>query len=95
MLQEIHVFRNPMPPREHLVQVTLISTVIRLNLVYMFHQKLKRAVARLDHHNSRVKQSAIVSRSRDLRHPEQEIDVSQDQQICIYEDDFVVISELP
>ncbi|KAL6976358.1 hypothetical protein U1Q18_025145 [Sarracenia purpurea var. burkii] len=37
MFQEVHVFWNPMPPGEDLVQISLISVTVGLNLVDLIH----------------------------------------------------------
>ncbi|GER34150.1 RNA-directed RNA polymerase L [Striga asiatica] len=68
MLQEIHTLRNSVPPREDLVEVALIPTVVRLDLVYMVHQELERAFRRLNYHHARVEERGVVPRGRNLWH---------------------------
>ena len=95
VLQEVHVLGNSMPPREDLIQVALVSAIVGLDLVDVVHQKAERAVGRLDDHDAGVEERAVVPRGGNLRHPEEEIDVAEDEKVGVDEDDLVVLRELP
>jgi hypothetical protein len=61
----------------------------------MVHQQLECAVGRLYDHDTRVEECRIVARCSDLWHGEQEVNILQDEEVSIYEDDLVVVSQLP
>lgn len=61
----------------------------------MVHQQLECAVGRLYDHDTGVEERRVVASCSDLWHGEQEVDIPQDEEVGIYEDDLVVVSQLP
>lgn len=95
VLQEVHVLGDAVPPCENLIQVTLVSTIVRRDLVDVVHQQLERAVGRLYHHDTGVEECCVVASCSDLWHCEQEVNIPKDKEVSIDEDDLVVVSQLP
>lgn len=95
ILQEVHPPRQPVPPHEHLVKEPLVPSVVRNDVVSEAHQRAERAVRRLDHHDPRVEDSLVVPRGRDLREVEEDVEVSEYDDVGVDEDDLVVVGELP
>ena len=75
VLQEVHVLGDAVPPCENLVQVTLVSAIVRRDLVDVVHQQLERAVGRLYDHDTGVEERCIVASRGDLWHCEQEVNI--------------------
>ncbi|THU59631.1 hypothetical protein C4D60_Mb07t04110 [Musa balbisiana] len=95
VLQEVHVPRHAVPPREDLVQVALVAAVVGGDLVHVIHQQPERAVGGLHHHDAGVEEGGVVPHSAHLRHREEEVDVPQHQQVGVDEHHLVVVGELP
>lgn len=84
-----------MPPNEHLVQETLVPTVIRNDVVRPLHEILESAVGGLYDHDPRVEDGDVVSHGGDLGEVEEEVEVAQHDDVGVDEDDLVVVGELP
>lgn len=95
VLEEVHSPRQPMPPHKDLIQVPLVSAVVRHYVPSALHQGFEHAVGWLDDHDARVEDDTIIADCGDLGEFEEEVKVAEDDYVGVDEDDLVIVCELP
>ncbi|PON42379.1 hypothetical protein PanWU01x14_282420 [Parasponia andersonii] len=84
-----------MPPHEDLVEEALVPSVVGNDVVPVVHEDPERAVRWLHDHDPGVEDGEVVPDGRDLRELEEDVEVPEHGNVGVYEDDLVVVGELP
>lgn len=95
ILQEVDSPWKAVPPDEHLVEEALVAAVVRNDVVSAFHEDFEGAVGGLDDHYAGVEEGEVVAGGGYLGEVEEEVEVSEYDDVGVDEDDFVVVGELP